>query len=267
MPPPCTRRTDSSRHRVRQYTDKLLSIQGTKYRSVSEERCKQSPSKSMDNSTNLAPIPEERYSMIEAENFSENPFENVKAKNEQLRQEFFKDMYNDMPSSEDSLKRKKQLISAAFSQKQQQTADSAAEQVTTQQLTPVNPLLSSSPRSSGSNSPITFTSCVKVQYKPKIVPNQPLYGRHQFEMAAARSKKQFEISRSQSTSGIFHAEPMYSDIEDENEENENPPPRPPLPENYIHEMRMSNQHPDYFLSLPRDWNVLARSASYSALLR
>ena len=193
--------------------------------------------------------------------------ENVKAKNEQLRQEFFRDMYNDMPSSEDSLKRKKQLISAAFSQKQQQTADSAAEQVTTQQLTPVNPLLSSSPRSSGSNSPITFTSCVKVQYKPKIVPNQPLYGRHQFEIAAARSKQQFEISRSQSTSGIFHAEPMYSDIEDENDENENPPPRPPLPENYIHEMRMSNQHPDYFLSLPRDWNVLARSASYSALLR
>ena len=50
MPPPCTRRTDSSKHRVRQYTDKLLSIQGAKYRSTSEDnRCKQSsPVKSVN---------------------------------------------------------------------------------------------------------------------------------------------------------------------------------------------------------------------------
>merc|ERR1719461_176688 len=63
VPPPCNRRTESSRHRVKQYTDKLLSIQGAKYRNQEEVKTREirgSPTKSCD----LAPIPEERNSML-----------------------------------------------------------------------------------------------------------------------------------------------------------------------------------------------------------
>ena len=319
MPPPCTRRTDSSKHRVRQYTDKLLSIQGAKYRSTSEDRCKQSPVKSVE--TNLAPIPEERYSMIENENFqfdnhqlqaaakfefptskiseSQSDTNSIKSKNEQLRQEFFKDLYssnnnnynNTGPKDQDSLKRKKQLISAAFTnsshcQQQQSAVDSghqSSADSSPKQLTPVNPLLARS----RSASPLTFTSCVKIQYKPKMVipPTLPLYGQNQFELSRSQSasnvlnypldnNKQITLSNNypanyypDNSNGVYHAEPFY---QDELPPEIPPPPRPPLPKDYLHEMQHhphQEENQNYFLSLPRDWNVLARSASYSALLR
>ena len=320
MPPPCTRRTDSSKHRVRQYTDKLLSIQGAKYRSASEDRCKQSPVKSVE--TNLAPIPEERYSMIENENFqfdqnqlpaattsastkfeftasskiseSQSDTNSIKSKNEQLRQEFFKDLYssndnNTSPKDQDSLKRKKQLISAAFTNSshclQQQSAVDSGHQSSAdsspKQLTPVNPLLARS----RSASPLTFTSCVKIQYKPKMAIPPTLYnGQNQFELSRSQSasnvlnyppsdniNKQIKLLSNNyldnypnNSNGVYHAEPFYPDEPPEIP----PPPRPPLPKDYLHEMQhQQEENQNYFLSLPRDWNVLARSASYSALLR
>ena len=339
MPPPCTRRTDSSKHRVRQYTDKLLSIQGAKYRSASEDnRCKQSSPVKSVNETNLAPIPEERYSMIENENFqfdqhqlppaetssakfefpaafsskisdSQSDTNSIKSKNEQLRQEFFKDLYssnkndnnynNTGPKDQDSLKRKKQLISAAFTnsshcQQQQSAVDSghqSSADSSPKQLTPVNPLLARS----RSASPLTFTSCVKIQYKPKmaIPPPRELYGRNQFELSRSQSasnvlnyprpldnnNKHKKLSNNylnndnncssdnNYNNGVYHAEPFYPD---ELPPEIPPPPRPPLPKDYLHEMQHhphQEENQNYFLSLPRDWNVLARSASYSALLR
>ena len=336
MPPPCTRRTDSSKHRVRQYTDKLLSIQGAKYRSASEDnRCKQSSPVKSVNETNLAPIPEERYSMIENENFqfdqhqlppaetssakfefpatfsskisdSQSDTNSIKSKNEQLRQEFFKDLYssnkndnnynNTGPKDQDSLKRKKQLISAAFTNSshcQQQSAVDSGHQSSAdsspKQLTPVNPLLARS----RSASPLTFTSCVKIQYKPKmaIPPPRELYGKNQFELSRSQSasnvlnhpcpldnNKHTKLSNNylnnnnncssdNNYNGVYHAEPFYPD---ELPPEIPPPPRPPLPKDYLHEMQHhphQEENQNYFLSLPRDWNVLARSASYSALLR
>ena len=340
VPPP---RTDSSRCRVRQYTDKLLSIQGAKYRNHPER----SPTKSTTGfePPNLAPIPEERYSFIE----QQDAVSELKARNENLRSEFFKDLIpnNEMGSNSDygSLKRKKQLISASLNsllEKDKQTAVSAAMPVNvqsqilsrsstekdkqtavksavatghqlvnvnilsrtpsrssiekdskqtvappclaqqlTQQLTPVNPL-SRTPSRSRSNSPMTFTSCVKVQYRPKMSPNQPLYGFNQFQdrtfQNASNINQMNDLSRSRSAaaiithnysntqSGIYHATPFDNDTdlsndisvgEQQQEKNMSPPPRPPLPKNY---------ETPYFLSLPRDWQELTRSSSYSAML-
>ena len=340
VPPP---RTDSSRYRVRQYTDKLLSIQGAKYRNHPER----SPTKSTTGfePPNLAPIPEERYSFIE----QQDAVSELKARNENLRSEFFKDLIpnHEMGSNSDygSLKRKKQLISASLNsllEKDKQTAVSAAMPVNmqsqtlsrsstekdkqtavksavatghqlvnvnilsrtpsrssiekdskqtaappclaqqlTQQLTPVNPL-SRTPSRSRSNSPMTFTSCVKVQYRPKMSPNQPLYGFNQFQdrtfQNASNINQMNDLSRSRSAaaiithnysntqSGIYHATPFDNDTdlsndvsvgEQQQEKNTSPPPRPPLPKNY---------ETPYFLSLPRDWQELTRSSSYSAML-
>ncbi len=142
---------------------------------------------------------------------------------------------------------------------------------------------------SRSSSPITFTSCVKVQYKPKF---EPLYGQNQFQNKSHLHQSQpgvpnmsqqmvqtcpcgnevsFDLSRSKSAAaimsnnnnnnGIFHATPFYEDdsydAEDCKQTADTPPPRPPLPANY--------QSP-YFLSLPRDWQGLTRSSSYSAMM-
>ena len=339
VPPP---RTDSSRCRVRQYTDKLLSIQGAKYRNHPER----SPTKSTTGfePPNLAPIPEERYSFIE----QQDAVSELKARNENLRSEFFKDLIpnNEIGSNSDygSLKRKKQLISASLNsllEKDRQTAASTTMPVNaqsqtlsrssadkqtavatshhivninmlsqtpsrssiekdskhtavskaaspclaqqlTQQLTPVNPL-SRTPSRSRSNSPMTFTSCVKVQYRPKMSPNQPLYGFNQFQdrtfQNASNINQVNDLSRSRSAaaiishnysntqSGIYHATPfdnntdLSNDVsvgeQQQQEKNTSPPPRPPLPKNY---------ETPYFLSLPRDWQELTRSSSYSAML-
>mgnify|MGYP001268595061 CR=1 FL=1 len=74
---------------------------------------------------NLAPIPEERYSFIE----QQDAVSELKARNENLRSEFFKDLIpnNEIGSNSDygSLKRKKQLISASLNsllEKDRQTA-------------------------------------------------------------------------------------------------------------------------------------------------
>ena len=183
----------------------------------------------------------------------ETSLSDVKSRNESLRSEFFKDL---MPQT-GSLKRKKEAISANLNAmlESKQTADSP------KQLTPVNPL-SRTPSRSRSGSPITFTSSVKVQYKPKIT--QPIYGsQNQFmvQNCPCGNELTFDLSRSKSATailnsqnGIFYAKPY----EEENEEI--PPPRPPLPVNYVEESSK------YFLSLPRDWRGLARSASYSAML-
>ena len=252
VPPPCNRRTESSRHRVKQYTDKLLSIQGTKYRNTEENR-KASPTKSCD----LAPIPEERHSMLLE--LSESTSD-VKMRNETLRHEFFKDLLplsQNSQYSQNSLKRKKEAISANLNAMLE--SKQAADQ--TQHLAPVNPL-TRTPSRSRSGSPITFTSSVKVQYKPKI---QPLYGSNQFMVQNCDScGNSFDLSRSKSatavlnaTNGIFHAKPY----EEPEEVEEIPPPRPPLPMNYVGE-----EQSKYFLSLPRDWHSLARSASFSTML-
>lgn len=355
VPPP---RTESSRTRVRQYTDKLLSIQGAKYR---RER---SPVK--QNELILAPIPEERNSFIE----QHEALSELKAKNELLRNEFFKDLMPKNIPENGSLKRKKQAISASLtsllesklpdsqqltqqltpvnqfsreitpvnslsremtptksasqqlmlvnslsrevtpvntltqqltpvnpltrtpswskfeSNQQPMTVNQFSREVTpvnsasqqlTQQLTPVNPLTRSSswsrsesnqqqnqlksPSRSRSGSPMTFTSCVKVQYKPA----KPLYGLHQFtqepdllvQNCSCGNQVSFDLSRSQSAaaimsnSGLFHATPFY---EDEAPPPKPPPPRPPPPTNY-------------FMSLPRDWQELTRSSSYSAMMQ
>ena len=156
------------------------------------------------------------------------------------------------------------------------TAASAQQPVQqpTQQLTPVNPL-SRTPSRSRSNSPMTFTSCVKVQYKPRTIPNQPLYGFNQFQDRTASFQKNNnmnDLSRSRSataiistsnpSNGIYHAKPYNLDLSNdvspvEERNTSSPPPRPPLPKNY---------ESPYFLSLPRDWHELTRSSSYSAML-
>ena len=370
MPPP---RTDSSKCRVRQYTEKLLSIQGAKYRTNTDSRSKQSPTKSC-NTTNdqiLAPIPEERQSLIENQQIldtladfktrntenqqildtltdlktrnenlrNENqqilntlmnakakdmenlqtldPVMDVKTRNENLRSEFFKDLmqnqdqqenlvkisgdfrkghflrsedpvyeqnnYSSLPRSQSSqtnsdygsLKRKKQLISASLTSllENKQSAIAAAASAVdqsasriTKQLTPPNPL-SRTPSRSRSNSPMTFTSCVKVQYKPKMVNNlqQPLYGQNQFQdLSRSKSATAIMSYQNYSNTGIFHASPFDNTQSidkshgSDKEINTEPPPRPPLPKNY---------ESPYFLSLPRDWhNDLTRSSSYSAML-
>ena len=96
--------------------------------------------------------------------------------------------------------------------------------------------------------------------------NQPLYGQNQFMIqncGSCGTEMSFDLSRSKSATavlnsqnGIFHAKPY--DIGSSNEEI--PPPRPPLPTNYVEESSK------YFLSLPRDWRGLAKSASYSTML-
>lgn len=180
-------------------------------------------------------------------------------------------------SSRSSMEKDKQtaVISAVTAASTQQLTQQPIQQLIqqpTQQLTPVNPL-SRTPSRSRSNSPMTFTSCVKVQYKPRTVPNQPLYGFNQFQdrtpsqknsnmndLSRSRSATAI-ISTSNSSNGIYHAKPYHLDLSNDvssvEERNTSPPPRPPLPKNY---------ESPYFLSLPRDWQELTRSSSYSAML-
>merc|ERR1712083_38679 len=86
----------------------------------------------------------------------------------------------------------------------EKSKQTAVVQQLTQQLTPVNPL-SRTPSRSRSNSPMTFTSCVKVQYKPKTVPNQPLYGFNQFQDRTCFQKNSSlnDLSRSRSATAII----------------------------------------------------------------
>ena len=262
VPPPCNRRTESSHKRVKQYTDKLLSIQGTKYRNQQEDHQQNrsqnhrgSPSKSCD----LAPIPEERHSMLLEHETSLSGLSDVKMRNERLRDEFFKDFLPSPPKSQysqNSLKRKKEAISANLNAMLESKQTAVSE---TKQLTPVNPLLSRTPSRSRSASPMTFTSSVKVQYKPRICPDSQLLVQN---CDSCGNELSFDLSRSKSatavlnaSNGIFHATPY------EEPDEEIPPPRPPLPMNYVDE-----QQSKYFLSLPRDWHSLARSASFSTML-
>ena len=187
----------------------------------------------------------------------------VKMRNESLRHEFFKDFLPLSPNSpsqysQNSLKRKKDAISANLN------AMLESKQAETRQLTPVNPLLLSSrtPSRSRSASPITFTSSVKVQYKPRICPDQQQFLVQNCDSCG--NELAFDLSRSKSatavlnaSNGIFHATPYEEPLENE----EIPPPRPPLPMSYVDE-----QQSKYFLSLPRDWHSLARSASFSTML-
>merc|ERR1712083_144702 len=110
----------------------------------------------------------------------------------------------------------------------EKSKQTAVVQQLTQQLTPVNPL-SRTPSRSRSNSPMTFTSCVKVQYRPKMSPNQPLYGFNQFQdrtfQNASNINQMNDLSRSRSAaaiithnysntqSGIYHATPFDNDTD------------------------------------------------------
>jgi hypothetical protein len=317
---------------VRQYTDKLLSIQGAKYRTNTEDtdknvvaiRCKQSPSRSNISGDGLAPIPEERLSFIELEaadstlSFlnSQKLAENatlLKAKNDTLRKDFFKDLIilaaaddsdsnsgiirvsgetrtgkiqktssddfqtmptninqftqfadNDNSSNYGSLKRRKQLLSASLQSLLPSRQSSAEPESETQQLTPVNPLLLSRSRS-GSPQKITFTSSVKVQYKPRImippaipsnllvnsnqVNQQPLYGSNQFnpsefvQCPCGNQLNPNNLVRSRSTAAIFQNENYKNEgiyfakcinVDDQQPETEMvPPERPELPEGLV----------------------------------
>merc|ERR1712129_444175 len=113
------------------------------------------------------------------------------------------------------------VISAVTAAPTQQLTQQPIQQLI-QQLTPVNPL-SRTPSRSRSNSPMTFTSCVKVQYRPKMSPNQPLYGFNQFQdrtFQNTSNNQMNDLSRSRSAaaiitnnysnpqSGIYHATPF-----------------------------------------------------------
>ncbi len=356
VPPQCSRRTDSSRYRVKQYTDRLQNLRKYSGSGSAEEESnagsttvpamrqnylmRRSPSVSSD--IPLAPIPEERLSFIEREESGQRLLDQAKSnvdairiRNESLRRHFFRELmepgadmdpgksnasmvrvsgqsrsgylanghgqgcqqptYSSLPRpSEDSgsygsLKRKKQLLSTSLNsllpevQQQQPT-------IPTVVVNPANPLRESSRSRSGSPM-MTFTSCVKVEYKPKVPPspgppNQPLYGRNQFNPTLEPEPEvpvdnPFRINRSQSANAIHEDGIYFANLINVASDNdiEIPPPRPPLPKNYYpgssesifnagnfndNDSSTLNNKSGYFLSLPRDCN-LTRSASTSLM--